>query len=209
MSNYRRIYYNLFSQFYDGFVALHSSDSRGDLRTFLANNLPVTKAEVVLDLCTGTASLLPVLHQKVGPGGKVIGVDFSRGMLRVAREKTKPYDNIQLIEADICALPFRETAFDAVTCSYAFYELKGEAQDRVLKEVRRVLKPTGVFLMMEHDIPANALIRTLFYIRLASMGAKRAISILRHEKSFLEGYFPEVKKIVTPNGRTKIMICTN
>ena len=162
-----------------------------------------------MDLCTGTASLLPALSEKVGPKGQVVGVDFSRGMLQVAREKTKSYDNVRLIEADICTLPFRANTFDAVTCSYAFYELKGDAQDTVLKEVRRLLRPSGVFLMMEHDLPENAFIRTLFYIRLASMGAKRAISILRYEKSFLESYFPKVEKIVTPSRRTKIMMCGN
>lgn len=209
MKNHRRTYYDLFSRFYDRFVALHSSDSQGDLRRFLAQNIPENKAGVVLDLCTGTASLLPALSEKVGPKGQVVGVDFSRGMLQVAREKTKSYDNVRLIEADICTLPFRANTFDAVTCSYAFYELKGDAQDTVLKEVRRLLRPSGVFLMMEHDLPENAFIRTLFYIRLASMGAKRAISILRYEKSFLESYFPKVEKIVTPSRRTKIMMCGN
>ena len=209
MKHYRRIYYNLFSRIYDGFVALHSSDSRGDLRSLLADKVAVQQGGVILDLCTGTASLLPLLCQKVGPAGIIIGADFSIGMLQAGREKTRPFANIQLIEADAANLPFQEDKFDAVTCSYAFYELKGEAQDNVLKEVKRVLKPGKSFLMMEHDIPENALARTLFYLRLASMGAKRAISILRHEQSFLESYFADVRKIVTHSGRTKIMICRN
>ena len=44
-------------------------------------------------------------------------------------------------------------SFDAVTCSHAFYELKGETQERTLREILRILKPGKTFLMMEHDVP--------------------------------------------------------
>jgi hypothetical protein len=60
---------------------------------------------------------------------------------------------------------------------------------------------------MEHDVPKSALIRAMFYIRLFSMGAKRAIHIMRHERKTLERYFRIVEKIVTPTGRSKIMLC--
>ena len=63
--------------------------------------------------------------------------------------------------------------------------------------------------MMEHDVPRRPLIRALFYVRLFSMGAKRAIYVLRHEKRTLERYFESVEKITTPSGRSKIMICCN
>ena len=71
----------------------------------------------------------------------------------------------------------------------------------------RVLKPEGTFLMMEHDEPKNLVIRILFYIRLASMGTGRAISVLRHEKELLQGYFESVERIGSPTGRSKIMVC--
>ncbi|MEA3417510.1 MAG: class I SAM-dependent methyltransferase [Thermodesulfobacteriota bacterium] len=84
------------------------------------------------------------------------------------------YVNISLVESDVAYLPFKPDEFDAVTCTHAFYELKGETQNRVLREIVRVLKAGKPFIMMEHDVPKNALIRVLFYIRLFSMGAKRA-----------------------------------
>lgn len=207
MRSFRQVYYDAFSRIYDRFVALHSSDAQGDLRKFLADNIQMREDGTVLDICTGTASLLVPLRRRLGPAGKVIGVDFSRGMLQAGREKTRFFANIQLIQSNVGFLPFRDNVFDSVTCSYAFYELKGETQDRVLTEVKRVLKPDGAFLMMEHNVPKDAFIRALFYIRLASMGAKRAISILRHEKELLKRYFHQVEKVVSPNGRTKIMIC--
>ena len=158
----RRAYYDSFSRFYDRFVALHSRDRPGLARKFLVDRVPVPNGGSVLDLCTGTATLLTWLQAKVGADGRVVGVDFSHGMLKAAQEKTKSFANVYLVEADAGCLPFVTGAFDAVTCSHAFYELKGEAQDRALQEIVRVLRPQGTFLMMEHDVPVNPFVRALF-----------------------------------------------
>jgi demethylphylloquinol methyltransferase len=207
MKNYRRSYYNLFSRFYDRFVNLHSCDMQGAVRQFLATLIPIEEGERILDLCTGTGSLLPYLCRKVGRNGLVVGVDFSRGMLAANRRKTKGSETIYLVEAHAAALPFTGGSFDAVTCSHAFYELKGETQEQALQEIMRILKPGKVFLMMEHDVPENSLVRTLFYVRMISMGTKRALAILKHERSTLESYFSSVEKVASPSGRSKIMVC--
>lgn len=209
MKNFRRSYYNAFSRFYDKFVALHSADTQGALRKFFSDKVPVMEGDSVLDICTGTGSLLLYLRKKVGVDGLVVGADFSTGMLKVAHEKTDRCKNICVLASDVACLPFNASVFDAVTCTHAFYELKGEAQDRVLREIVWVLKPGKPFLMMEHDVPKRPLIRALFYVRLFSMGAKRAIYILRHERRILEQYFQRVEKITTPTGRSKMMICCN
>ncbi|HVP51909.1 MAG TPA: class I SAM-dependent methyltransferase [Terriglobales bacterium] len=203
----RRAYYDSFSRFYDRFVALHSRDRPGLARKFLVDRVPVPNGGSVLDLCTGTATLLTWLQAKVGADGRVVGVDFSHGMLKAAQEKTKSFANVYLVEADAGCLPFVTGAFDAVTCSHAFYELKGEAQDRALQEIVRVLRPQGTFLMMEHDVPVNPFVRALFYLRIAFMGAGRAITFLRHEQDVLARYFGSVAKFVAPAGRSKVMVC--
>jgi ubiquinone/menaquinone biosynthesis C-methylase UbiE len=209
MRNLRRSYYNAFSRFYDKFVALHSADAQGALRRFFSDRVPVTEGDFVLDICTGTGSLLLHLMEKTGVDGFVVGADFSTGMLKVGQEKIKMYKNTYVLACDVAYLPFNANVFDAVTCTHAFYELKGETQDRALREIVRVLKAGRPFLMMEHDVPRRPLIRALFYVRLFSMGAKRAIYILRHEKRTLKRYFESVEKITTPSGRSKIMICCN
>lgn len=206
MRRLRRAYYDWFSKRYDGFVGLHSRDRQGSARRFLADQMPVKEGGSVLDLCTGTATVLPFLQAKVGPRGRVAGVDFSRGMLNVGRAKTRAFANIHLVEAEAERLPFAGGTFDAVTCSHAFYELQGKAQDEALREVCRVLRPKGAFLMMEHDVPRNPLVRMLFFLRLASMGAGRAFSILRHEQQLMGRYFGRVEKVTIPAGRSKILI---
>ena len=207
MRRTRQAYYDRFSTFYDRFVALHSRDKQGLARKFLVDCVPVENGSSVLDLCTGTGTLLTHLQAKVGRCGQVFGVDFSPGMLKMAQEKTKTFANIHLVEADVRSLPFAVGSFDAVTCSHAFYELKGETQDRALQEIVRVLKPRGTFLMMEHDVPANPFVRVLFYFRLAFVGTGRAVTFLRQEREVLERYFRSVEKVVAPPGRSKVMIC--
>jgi ubiquinone/menaquinone biosynthesis C-methylase UbiE len=203
----RRAYYDKFSSFYDRFVALHSHDAQAVARKFLVERVPAQDGGSVLDLCTGTATLLTHLRAKVGFNGQVVGVDFSHGMLKVAREKTRDFANVHLVEADAGHLPFATEAFDAVTCSHAFYELKGETQAWALQEVIRVLRPGGAFLMMEHDVPPNPLVKALFYLRLSLIGAGRAIAFLRREQEVLARYFGNVEKIVAPGRRSKVMFC--
>jgi ubiquinone/menaquinone biosynthesis C-methylase UbiE len=207
MRHTRRAYYDRFSRYYDRFVAFHSRDAQEVARKFLADLLPTRNAASVLDICTGTASLLSHLQAKVGHQGRVVGLDFSHGMLKVAHEKTRNFANVQLVEGDAAHLPFTGGTFDAVTCSHAFYELKGETQRRALAEILRVLKPKGTFLMMEHDVPSNLFLRALFYLRLAAVGAGRAVTFLRREREILEGYFGQVEKVAA--SRSKVMVCHN
>jgi ubiquinone/menaquinone biosynthesis C-methylase UbiE len=173
----------------------------------LADKAGLRDGDKVLDICTGTASMLPVLKEKVCTKGLVAGADFSMGMLMAGKSKVSPYTGVFLVLSDVALLPFKDRAFDAVTCSYAFYELRGETQDKCLHEVERVLKPGKPFLMMEHDVPKNAVVRMLFYLRLLSMGPHKARRIVRHERELLTGYFPSVEKITTPTGRSKVLIC--
>jgi ubiquinone/menaquinone biosynthesis C-methylase UbiE len=207
MRRFRRTYYDKFSTVYDRFIALHSRDKQGLARKFLVAQVPVEPGASVLDLCTGTGTVITHLQSKVGAQGRVVGLDFSHGMLRAAWEKTRNCANVYLVEADAGCLPFANGAFDAVTCSHAFYELKGETQSRALREVFRVLKPNGSFLMMEHDVPSNPLVRTLFYLRLAFVGGGGARSFLRRERQILQNQFGMVEKVQAPAGRSKIMIC--
>lgn len=207
MGRGRRAYYDVFSRFYDRFVALHSRDAGGGARRFLAERLPVGEGGSVLDLCTGTGSLLTHLRGRVGEAGRVVGVDFSRGMLAAARGKVAGAANVGLVQGDAASLPFAPASFDAVTCSHAFYELKGETRGRALAEIGRVLRPGGAFLMMEHDAPANPLVRALYLLRLAFVGGGSSLAFLRAERATLERSFARVEKLAAPAGRSKLLLC--
>jgi ubiquinone/menaquinone biosynthesis C-methylase UbiE len=204
---FRQKYYDLFSKFYDRFVALHASDKQGVLRDILAEQTGAELGDRVLDICTGTGAALRPLVGRVGAKGLVVGLDFSSGMLAAAREKTRGDDQAFLVQADCGRLPFKSGIFSAITCSHAFYELKGATQVNTLDEIKRCLKPGKPFLMMEHEVPENRLVRLLFHIRLMSMGRERALQILKHEAGFLKRHFRHVRKAAVVTGKSKIYIC--
>lgn len=205
-SRYRIRYYDAFSRVYDRFVAGHSSDRDGRLREALADRAELGPGDRVLDLCTGTGAMLPALAGRVGAQKLVIGLDFSRGMLERARARTAGTPSVALVEADAERLPFRSESLQVVTCSHAFYELKGEGAERALREVVRVLRPGGRFVMMEHEVPENLGIRLLFYVRLLSMGLRKATEVLGHEEDFFARHFPQVDRVRTDTGRSKIIV---
>jgi ubiquinone/menaquinone biosynthesis C-methylase UbiE len=205
-SHYRVRYYDAFSRVYDRFVAAHSSDKEGRLRELLADRAALARGARVLDLCTGTGAMLPGLARRTGHAGLVVGLDFSSGMLQRARGKLGGTEGVALVRADAEQLPFREDSFDAVTCSHAFYELKGEGAERALGEVARTLRPGGSFLMMEHEVPRKPLIRILFYIRLLSMGLRKAFEVLGNEEALFRRHFETVERITTDTGGSKIIL---
>ncbi|MDP8221744.1 MAG: methyltransferase domain-containing protein [Candidatus Lernaella stagnicola] len=202
-------YYNAFSRVYDSFIQMHSSgDSRTSLRDELAASVGVGQGDKVLDLCTGTGAMLPPLSRRVGKDGQVVGVDFSPGMLQRAHDRVADTVNVELCRADVTNLPFEDNTFDGATISHAFYELNGEDIERFLREVHRVLKPGGHFVMMEHEVPTRAVIRMLYYLRILSMGSAKTLGILRHEQEQFESIFQHVEKRLASSGESKIYICT-
>jgi len=196
----RRCYYNLFSSFYDRFVRLHSGDRQETMRDFLAEVARLQQGQTVVDLCTGTGSSALRLAR---PGVLAIGVDFSEGMLRQASRKSVGSSWIHWVQADACALPILSCSVDRVTCSYAMYELSGTARREVLREVTRVLKPAGMFIMLEHLPPRRPVVKLLYLIRIYLLGSRGVRSFAGSEEKELCRFFIRVGTITSHGGKTK------
>jgi demethylmenaquinone methyltransferase/2-methoxy-6-polyprenyl-1,4-benzoquinol methylase len=207
MSSLRQIYYDLFSKIYDFIIRLHSRDREGSLRGFITEKANLSKGDKALDLCTGTGSVAVELTKDVGGEGLVVGLDFSRGMLEKAKEKTKKVqiDRLQLVQANANHLPFKKSSFHGVTCSHAFYELKGNERKMAIDEVARVLIDGGRFCLMEHAKPKKRVPRFLFYIRIFFLGARDARKFLTEEGSIFGERFKNITKVVSPTGKSKLI----
>ena len=207
MGCYRRIYYDLFSKIYDFVIRLHSRDVAGSLRRFIVDKARLSGGDKALDLCTGTGSVAVELAGQVGENGLVIGLDFSRGMLEKAREKAFRLDlkQLHLVQAYADQLPFKNLSFNGVTCSHAFYELKGKERAIAIDEVARVLRTGGKFCLMEHAKPQKRIPRFLFYVRIFFLGAKDARKFLGEEESILGERFKNVAGEMSPTGQSKLI----
>ena len=206
MKIWRSIYYDLFSIFYDRIIALHSKDRSASLRNVLLQRSGIRPGQKLLDLCTGTGAVALRAGDMLTGSCMVVGVDFSSGMLKRAREKAvKKRIKADFVLADTSELPFPADTFHVVTCSHAMYELDPTDRTATLAEARRVLVPLGTFIMMEHMEPLNAFIRFLYRLRLASMGSSENREFARDERPFLRRFFKEVKLEVLPGGKSKIV----
>lgn len=203
----RRAYYDLFSHVYDRVIAMHSGDANAAARDFLVERTGVEAGGQVLDLCTGTGAVALRAQQAVGPGGFVVGLDFSGGMIRKAEEKARlmHLESTAFVVGDAAHLPFATASFDAVSCSHAMYELSAEVRDQLLCEARRVLRPGGRFVMMEHCEPRRPLPRLLYRVRLLALGSSAAREFAADEVPFLQRFFSDVGRELSPTGHSKLI----
>lgn len=113
-----------------------------------------TQPEAVLDIATGTGDLAISLAETNAK--KIIGLDISEGMLAVGRKKIAAKnlsERIQMVQADSEALPFEDNSFDAITVAFGVRNF--EHLEKGLNEIYRVLKPGGLFVVLETSVPTK------------------------------------------------------
>lgn len=108
----------------------------------------------VIDLCCGTGAVSRTLAAAV-PEGRVVGVDFSDGMLAAAMKHPSPAEDgeIEYLRSDVLNVPLPDHGFDAVTIAYGprnIVDLPG-----LWKEMRRLVKPGGQVLSLELTRPTG------------------------------------------------------
>ena len=133
-----RVFYDRVSPFYDLLFTDHLPHVQ-TMADAISEQFRAERQIKVLDLACGTGALSRRLEER---GFRVTGLDFSFESLCRLNQTTR---TIRLIQADASALPFAAGRFDVVTCMGAWRHFP-EPQ-RVLDEVRRVLRPGGVFLV--------------------------------------------------------------
>ena len=121
-------------------------------RTAVADALDLAPGQRVLDLAAGTATSSAALATS---GARVVGCDFSLGMLAMGKGKGVP-----LIAGDALRLPFVDGAFDAVTISFGLRNTADVGQ--ALREMRRVTRPGGRLVVCEFSHPTWRPFRTVY-----------------------------------------------
>tara|TARA_R110002074_G_scaffold152409_4_gene306384 strand:+ start:133 stop:864 length:732 start_codon:yes stop_codon:yes gene_type:complete len=108
----------------------------------------------ILDIATGTGDLAISLTSTNAK--EIIGLDISGGMLEVGRKKisSKKLDGIiSMVIGDSEDLPFKDNTFDAITVAFGVRNF--ENLEKGLSEILRVLKPNGIFAILETSVPTN------------------------------------------------------
>lgn len=124
-------------------VLLQATEARGD--------------EAALDLGTAVGHTAFALSQTVG---RVVGIDLTEEMLDLARRLAaeRGFANVRFVRGDVADLPFPDASFDVVTSRYSAHHYGQPRQ--VLREVARVLRPGGRFVLADTIAPEDPALDT-------------------------------------------------
>lgn len=110
--------------------------------------------QAVLDLATGSGDVAFALADALPDTCRIVGLDFCAPMLDEAKRKqtaSPRQSTIAFDVGDILALPVRDASFDAITISFGLRNLAD--RDRGLREMHRVLRPSGRLFVLEFSQP--------------------------------------------------------
>jgi phosphatidylethanolamine/phosphatidyl-N-methylethanolamine N-methyltransferase len=142
--------YSFYSPFYDYTFGKILSPGRKKAMGLL-QHLP---GQRVLEIGIGPGSTLPLYPSDTN----IVGIDISEKMIVKARKKAKRMSNgreINLRVMDACRLDFPDASFDAVVSSYVITVVPDPV--RACREMRRVCKPGGQIIVVNHTRSANGL----------------------------------------------------
>jgi demethylmenaquinone methyltransferase/2-methoxy-6-polyprenyl-1,4-benzoquinol methylase len=154
-----------------------------------------------LDLACGTGSLTRNLAKRVGPEGLVLGVDFSKEMLRAAERRPSP--NVEYRLGDATDLTGIESgSFDAATIAYGARNIPD--LDALFGEMARTVRPGGKVVCLEIARPRGRISATFYRLWFDKIVPRLGAAVSGDDWAY--SYLPEsVKEFVAPGELSDIM----
>ena len=143
-----RAMFDRIARVYDRMNAVMTAGMDRRWRERAADLAQLRPGDLALDVACGTGDLAIELHERVGPGGSVVGLDFSEQMLALARAKQP---EIEWRAGNALELPFADGEFAAATVGFGARNFDDLA--RGLRELRRVTRPGGRVVVLEITTP--------------------------------------------------------
>ena len=120
------------------------------------------KPQKILDVATGTGDLAVALIKT--QASEIIGIDISKGMLDIGKEKVKKNQcdkKIKMEIGDSENIDYPENYFDAVTVAFGVRNF--DNLDKGLGEILRVLRPGGNLVILETSVPQKFLVKQFYH----------------------------------------------
>jgi demethylmenaquinone methyltransferase/2-methoxy-6-polyprenyl-1,4-benzoquinol methylase len=133
-------------------------------RTNTIKAAKLKKDSLIMDIACGTCDIALEASAALKGRCRIIGVDFSRGMLKLGRKKLAQKNNtsISLLNADALALPVKPGIFDAVFIAFGIRNIMN--RNKALKEFLNVLKPGGRLAVLELTTPDKKILRSIYLL---------------------------------------------
>lgn len=158
-ANYVQSKFTKISEKYDLFNDLITLGMHRYWKRVLVKKAKLKLGDHALDICCGTGDITGRIEGVVGSGGLAMGLDFSKGMLDIAKSRNQSVKK-QLICASACEIPYKDNSVHAVTVGFGLRNLVNIKT--CLSEVYRVLKPGGRFICLDMGKVKIPIIKQLF-----------------------------------------------
>jgi len=121
----------------------------------------IEAGDKVLDVCCGTGD--QVFHY-ARIGAIAYGIDLNPGMIEVAEKNKKKLglNNVSFQIADAQNLPFKDNFFDYASISFGLHEKERQARNKIVSEMRRVVKKGGNLIFIDFQVPLPKGLRSFF-----------------------------------------------
>ena len=204
--SYYRPMFDIFAPLYDLGVWVIGLLLGGEkqLRRLTIDAITPVEGCRLLEICCGTATVALAAVEK---GVLAYGLDLSSGMLKVAREKSQRQNvKLSLVQADAVSIPFKQGTFDRVAASMGLHEMPFGATRGILKEIRRVLKNNGKFILFDyhHGEGFTGFIQKIFFV-FAEHGEAKEFIKADLQKELREAGFKNFNRRLLAKGALQII----
>ncbi len=136
---------------YDRMNTIMTAGGDGRWRRAAVAATGLASADSAIDVACGTGKLSIALADRVGPFGRVVGVDLSAAMIGYAKATTSDIVQLEFSVADALALPFDDATFDVATIAFGLRNLPDF--EAGVRELARVVRPGGRVVCLELSVP--------------------------------------------------------
>jgi demethylmenaquinone methyltransferase/2-methoxy-6-polyprenyl-1,4-benzoquinol methylase len=138
---------------YDAMNSLISGFQEPRWRRRLVDAAALQSGMSALDVACGTGKVTADLAERVGPFGRVVGVDVAGGMIDLAKSRYRDRVELEFVVADAMALPLDDASFDAATIAFGMRNLPDYHQG--FAEMTRCIRGGGRVLCLEIARPRS------------------------------------------------------
>jgi ubiquinone/menaquinone biosynthesis C-methylase UbiE len=172
---------DVFLPLYDPLVNLMGFDRA---RRELVSSANIERDQNILDIGCGTGTLVVNLKRQY-VSAQVAGLDPDPKALRRARNKAvRAAVSVQLDQGFADQLPYNKESFDHIFSSFMFHHLNEQERENMLREVLRVLKPAGLFHLVDFivDDAQNGFLDRLFrsHAQMKDNSDERILGLMSH-----------------------------
>jgi demethylmenaquinone methyltransferase/2-methoxy-6-polyprenyl-1,4-benzoquinol methylase len=140
------------ARYYDFSLDLLSLGQYSHFIKSVVEKMSIKPGQSILDLGSGTGRNDCFMAEKVGPQGRIVGLDSSDEMLSRARKRCGRYSNITFKKQRIeLFLPYYKEEFDKVFISFVLHGFEDDQKLGIIHGALQALKPGGVFYILDYS----------------------------------------------------------